>query len=67
MIPPMPHVLLAALTIAAPAHLLEAPVDPCGNECIVQVADLCVYEVPYPPFFEVRECDDEEVQSLKLG
>lgn len=63
MIPPMPTLLLALLTIATPVGEADAS---CGDGCIVQILDLCVYQTSTPPFVEIRPCD-EEVQNLKLG
>jgi hypothetical protein len=61
----MPAILIAALTLAPP--LVVAAGDGCGDNCVARVDWLCIYEIPNPPFFEVRPCDDQEVQSLKLG
>jgi hypothetical protein len=59
----MSAILLASLAIAAPAALADLG---CGEGCVLRIADLCVYQIPNPPFFEVRPCPPL-VQSLKLG
>ena len=63
MIPPMLPTLLATLTLLAP---LAGAEEGSTEEPLLQVDTKCVYQVPYPPFIEIRECDDEEVQTLKL-